>query len=266
MKSSWPVASLVLCLALAGCSGKDETGQPSAKAPNPSSNKSELANMEPITLKLNVEKGFKAEVIGTIKVNADASEAANQPGIPEKDKVELSKPSEAMINMVGSFEVADVAGDQVRILLKNNVKDAQATGMLQGMLESLRSQFTQDLEFEVNRMRKVLKRIKGESGSNSVVVFPDHPVKVGDKWESEGMANGKAIQLQIVFEGIESVNGKECARLSISGADYSPMTSDGPEYEWVDVKTGLMVKKTMAISGTTNHVKMRFAAEIGYRY
>lgn len=102
-----------------------------------------------------------------------------------------------------------------------------------------------------------LLKMEGENnpatGSFVNINYPDKPVKVGDKWEYEYQPSKESPKIKVEYEvvGVEKVNEIDTLKIKVKGKSLDesqmPMSFDG--HTWVDIKTGMMVRTTMAIKG-----------------
>lgn len=102
-----------------------------------------------------------------------------------------------------------------------------------------------------------LLKMEGENnpatGSFGNINYPDKPVKVGDKWEHEYQPSKESPKIKAEYEvvGVEKVNEIDTLKIKVKGKSLDesqmPMSFDG--HTWVDIKTGMMVRTTMAIKG-----------------
>ena len=78
------------------------------------------------------------------------------------------------------------------------------------------------------------------------MVYPEKPVKVGDKWSETVKNAGGELKIDYEFVGVEKVEIKMTAR-SVSAKEGEGYSADG--FNWIDPKTGMLVKMEARIKG-----------------
>ncbi|MFT0745460.1 DUF6263 family protein [Synechococcus sp. RC10B2] len=78
------------------------------------------------------------------------------------------------------------------------------------------------------------------------MVYPEKPVKVGDKWSETVKNAGGELKIDYEFVGVEKVEIKMTAR-SVNAKEGEGYSADG--FNWIDPKTGMLVKMEARIKG-----------------
>lgn len=92
--------------------------------------------------------------------------------------------------------------------------------------------------------------VRGLSLPTWVVIYPDKPVKVGDKWEGNLPGHERELPLKGQYElvGVDRVKNREALKIRVSVRRLKPEASDESRAEgfvWVDPRDGTLVKLEM---------------------
>ncbi|MDM7460497.1 MAG: DUF6263 family protein [bacterium] len=190
-----------------------------------------VATSQEYTLKLNVKEGdtFKYRMameidFGGMNVLATTTITNKVLKIDTDGNVQMESQSGEMMIKFGDQEMPQPAPPATKMTFKPNGAVAKAEGG-DGMMPQMNA---------------------------SQMVFPDKPIKVGDKW-SETVKN-PAGELKIEYElvGVEKVGEVEALKIkvtarTVNGKEGESYSADG--FNWVDPKTGMMVKMETRIKG-----------------
>jgi len=84
------------------------------------------------------------------------------------------------------------------------------------------------------------------------MVYPEKPVKVGDKW-SETVKNAVGeLKIDYEFVGVEKVGDTEAVKIKVTARSANAKEGEGYSadgFTWVDPKTGMAVKMETRIKG-----------------
>ncbi len=189
------------------------------------------ATSQEYTLKLNVKEGdtFKYRMsmeidFGGMNVLATTTITNKVLKIDTDGNVQMESQSGEMMIKFGDQEMPQPAPPATKMTFKPNGAVAKVEG-------------GDDMMQQMNA---------------SQMVFPDKPIKVGDKW-SETVKN-PAGELKIEYElvGVEKVGEMEALKIkvtarTVNGKEGESYSADG--FNWVDPKTGMMVKMEARIKG-----------------
>ena len=78
------------------------------------------------------------------------------------------------------------------------------------------------------------------------VVYPEKPIKVGDRWSKTVKNAVGELKIDYEFVGVEKVEIKMTAR-SVNAKEGEGYSADG--FNWIDPKTGMLVKMEARIKG-----------------
>ena len=86
----------------------------------------------------------------------------------------------------------------------------------------------------------------------SQMVYPEKPVKVGDKWSDTVKHPAGELKIDYEFVGVEKVGEVEALKIkttarTVNGKEGESYSADG--FTWIDPKTGMAVKMETRIKG-----------------
>jgi hypothetical protein len=84
------------------------------------------------------------------------------------------------------------------------------------------------------------------------MIFPDKPVKVGDKWSETVKSPSGELKVDYEFVGVEKVSDVEAVKIKVTARAANGKKDDGYSAEgftWVDLKTGMAIKMESRIKG-----------------
>jgi len=86
----------------------------------------------------------------------------------------------------------------------------------------------------------------------SQMVYPEKPVKVGDKWSDTVKHPAGELKIDYEFVGVEKVGEVEALKIkttarTVNGKEGESYSADG--FNWIDPKTGMLVKMEARIKG-----------------
>lgn len=93
-----------------------------------------------------------------------------------------------------------------------------------------------------------------KQGGGLGAAYPDHPVKIGDTWTSEGDVQGQKLKLTYKLVKVAPVGGKDAAFLEATPDASSTMKISGPMTLTVDLATGMPISTNF--SGEANGQKV----------
>lgn len=207
----------------------------------------------PVTLRLALKKGDTFQTTTKVEVTADLSSLAGQ-GTPEM-KAQLAGPQTLTMTQVEKFEVTEVS-DGVTTL-KSTVTDVQASGT--GIM-GMQADMMKAAKGTTNTVRYNERNEPVDGGASNVgmnVAFPEKPVKAGDTWTSETEIQGQKVTATFKLERFESVGGVDCAVISTTFSEGSPIRAKGPLLTWVDRNTGRLVKGEGEVEMEQTGIKMQ---------
>ena len=183
------------------------------------------------TLKLNVKEGdtFKYRMsmeidFGGQSVLATTTITNKVLKVEENGNIQMESASSEMIVKFGDQEMPQPAPPATKITFKPNGSVAKVDGG-DGMMQQMNA---------------------------SQLVFPDKPIKVGDKWsETVKNPNGE-IKIENEFVGVEKVNDAEALKIKTTGRLVNAKEGEGfsaDGFVWVDPQTGMVVKTEVRIKG-----------------
>ena len=84
------------------------------------------------------------------------------------------------------------------------------------------------------------------------MVYPEKPIKVGDKW-SETVKNAVGeLKIDYEFVGVEKVGDTETVKIKMTARSVNAKEGEGYSadgFNWIDPKTGMLVKMEARIKG-----------------
>ena len=86
----------------------------------------------------------------------------------------------------------------------------------------------------------------------SQMVYPEKPVKVGDKWSETVKHPAGELKIDYEFVGVEKVGDTETVKIKMTARSVNAKEGEGYSadgFTWVDPKTGMAVKMETRIKG-----------------
>src|SRR5687768_13443589 len=130
--------------------------------------------------------------------------------------------------------------------------------LMKGSFESAKSSVTID---EKGRVIEKDGQMDANSMAGGTLYFPDKKVKIGYSWDrSTPMPNGTSMKATYVFEGTESLDGVDVARIKVTPS--GDKTSTGSFTYWIDIATGMALKANGEITSEADGGKMVMKIDI----
>lgn len=189
------------------------------------------ATSQEYTLKLNVKEGdtFKYRMsmeidFGGQNVLATTTITNKVLKVEENGNIQMESASGEMIIKFGDQEMPQPAPPATKMTFKPNGSLAKVDGG-----DALMQQM-----------------------NASQMVFPDKPIKVGDKWsETVKNPNGE-LKIDYEFVGVEKVNDTEALKIKTTARVVNAKEGEGFSADgsvWVDPQTGMAIKVETRIKG-----------------
>ncbi|MGQ9657510.1 MAG: hypothetical protein ACUVV1_06360 [Fimbriimonadales bacterium] len=189
------------------------------------------ATSQEYTLKLNLKEGdtFKYRMsmdidFGGQSVLATSTITNKVLKIEENGNIQMESASGEMIIKFGDQEMPQPAPPATKMTFKPNGSVASVEGG-DGLMQQMNA---------------------------SQLVFPDKPIKVGDKWSETVKNSNGELKIEYEFVGVEKVNDAEALKIKttarvVNGKEGEGFSADG--FVWVDPQTGMAVKMETRIKG-----------------
>jgi len=183
------------------------------------------------TLKLNVKEGdtFKYRMsmeidFGGQSVLATTTITNKVLKVEESGNVQMESASAEMVIKFGDQEMPQPAPPATKMTFKPNGSVAKVDGG-DAMMQQMNA---------------------------AQMVYPEKPVKVGDKW-SETVKNAVGeLKIDYEFVGVEKVGDTEAVKIKVTARSANAKEGEGYSadgFTWVDPKTGMAVKMETRIKG-----------------
>jgi len=183
------------------------------------------------TLKLNVKEGdtFKYRMsmeidFGGQSVLATTTITNKVLKVEESGNVQMESASAEMVIKFGDQEMPQPAPPATKMTFKPNGSVAKVEGG-DAMMQQMNA---------------------------AQMVYPEKPVKVGDKW-SETVKNAVGeLKIDYEFVGVEKVGDTEAVKIKVTARSANAKEGEGYSadgFTWVDPKTGMAVKMETRIKG-----------------
>jgi hypothetical protein len=184
------------------------------------------------TLKLNVKEGdtFKYRMsmgidFGGQSVLVTTTVTNKVLKVEENGNIQMESASSELIVKFGDQEMPQPASPATKITFKPNG--------------------------EVVKMESAQGPLPSNMGS---AVFPDKPVKAGDKWSHTVKGQNGAPDIETTYEliGSEKVADSEALKMKVSARATNAKEGEGfsgSGHIWIDPKTGMLIKSEMQLKG-----------------
>ena len=183
------------------------------------------------TLKLNVKEGdtFKYRMsmeidFGGQSVLATTTITNKVLKVEESGNVQMESASAEMVIKFGDQEMPQPAPPATKMTLKPNGSAVKADGG-DGVMQQM---------------------------NPAQMVYPEKPIKVGDKW-SETVKNAVGeLKIDYEFVGVEKVGDTETVKIKMTARSVNAKEGEGYSadgFNWIDPKTGMLVKMEARIKG-----------------
>jgi hypothetical protein len=183
------------------------------------------------TLKLNVKEGdtFKYRMsmeidFGGQSVLATTTITNKVLKVEESGNVQMESASGEMIIKFGDQEMPQPAPPVTKMTFKPNGSVAKVEGG-DAMMQQMNA---------------------------SQMVYPEKPIKVGDKW-SETVKNAVGeLKIDYEFVGVEKVGDTETVKIKMTARSVNAKEGEGYSadgFNWIDPKTGMLLKMEARIKG-----------------
>jgi len=183
------------------------------------------------TLKLNVKEGdtFKYRMsmeidFGGQLVFVTTTVTNKVLKVEENGNTQMESASSEMVVKFGDQEMPQPASPATKMTFKPNGSVAKVEGG-DGMMQQMNA---------------------------SQMVYPEKPIKVGDKW-SETVKNAVGeLKIDYEFVGVEKVGDTEAVKIKMTARTVNAKEGEGYSadgFTWVDPKTGMLVKMETRIKG-----------------
>jgi hypothetical protein len=183
------------------------------------------------TLKLNVKEGdtFKYRMsmeidFGGQSVLATTTITNKVLKVEESGNVQMESASGEMIIKFGDQEMPQPAPPATKMTFKPNGSVAKVDGG-DAMMQQMNA---------------------------AQMVYPEKPIKVGDKW-SETVKNAVGeLKIDYEFVGVEKVGDTETVKIKMTARSVNAKEGEGYSadgFNWIDPKTGMLVKMEARIKG-----------------
>lgn len=189
------------------------------------------ATSQEYTLKLNVKEGdtFKYRMsmevdFGGQNVLATSTITNKVLKVEENGNVQMESASGEMIVKFGDQEMPQPAPPATKMTFKPNGSVASVEGG-DGLVQQMNA---------------------------SQLVFPDKPIKVGDKWSETVKDPNGEIRIEYELVSVEKVNDAEALKIKTTARVVNPKEGEGfsaDGFVWVDPQTGMAVKMETRIKG-----------------
>lgn len=183
------------------------------------------------TLKLNVKEGdtFKYRMsmeidFGGQLVFVTTTVTNKVLKVEENGNTQMESASSEMVVKFGDQEMPQPASPATKMTFKPNGSVAKVEGG-DGMMQQMNA---------------------------SQMVYPEKPIKVGDKW-SETVKNAVGeLKIDYEFVGVEKVGDTETVKIKMTARSVNAKEGEGYSadgFNWIDPKTGMLVKMETRIKG-----------------
>lgn len=183
------------------------------------------------TLRLNVKEGdtFKYRMsmeidFGGTNVLATTTITNKVLKVESDGNIQMESASGEMIIKFGDQEMPQPAPPATKMTFKPNGALAKVDGA-EGMMQQMNA---------------------------SQMVYPEKPIKVGDKWSETVKNPAGDLKIDYEFVSVEKVGETEAVKIKVTartanGKEGESYSADG--FTWVDPKTGMSLKMEMRIRG-----------------
>jgi len=183
------------------------------------------------TLKLNVKEGDTFKYRMTMEIDFGGqlvfvtTTVTNKVlKVEENGNTQMESASSEMVVKFGDQEMPQPASPATKMTFKPNGSVAKVEGG-DGMMQQMNA---------------------------SQMVYPEKPIKVGDKW-SETVKNAVGeLKIDYEFVGVEKVGDTEAVKIKMTARTVNAKEGEGYSadgFTWVDPKTGMLVKMETRIKG-----------------
>lgn len=189
------------------------------------------ATSQEYTLKLNLKEGdtFKYRMsmeidFGGQNLLATSTITNKVLKVEENGNIQMESASGEMIIKFGDQEMPQPAPPATKMTFKPNGSVASVEGG-DGLMQQMNA---------------------------SQMVFPDKPIKVGDKWSETVKNSNGEIKIEYELVSVEKVNDAEALKIKttarvVNAKEGEGFSADG--FVWVDPQTGMAVKMETRIKG-----------------
>jgi hypothetical protein len=183
------------------------------------------------TLKLNVKEGdtFKYRMsmeidLGGQSVLATTTITNKVLKVEESGNVQMESALGEMIIKFGDQEIPQPAPPATRITYKPNGSVAKVDGG-DAMMQQMNA---------------------------AQMVYPEKPIKVGDKWSETVKHPAGELKIDYEFVGVEKVGEVEALKIkttarTVNAKEGESYSADG--FNWIDPKTGMLIKSELQLKG-----------------
>jgi len=183
------------------------------------------------TLKLNVKEGDTFKYRMTMEIDFGGqlvfvtTTVTNKVlKVEENGNTQMESASSEMVVKFGDQEMPQPASPATKMTFKPNGSVAKVEGG-DGMMQQMNA---------------------------SQMVYPEKPIKVGDKW-SETVKNAVGeLKIDYEFVGVEKVGDTETVKIKMTARSVNAKEGEGYSadgFNWIDPKTGMLVKMETRIKG-----------------
>ncbi len=207
------------------------------------------------TLRVNEKAGAKhtyaIAMDVEMKINIPAEQLRNMK--PEQAAMMKGKQGFAFKGKINS-NVTKAGGGQFTYRMETKIQQFKASGMFEKMADVMKSGMTAPQQVTVDALGNPISQgpvakgnpPSGSAGSNyatNAIAFPKEPVRVGAEWDTKmnlGVTSG--MQMKAKFVKVESLKGREAAKLQYTVSAVPGMSMSGPLFVWVDLANGNVLK------------------------
>lgn len=190
------------------------------------------ATSQEYTLKLNVKEGDTFKYRMSIEIDfggqsmlATTTITNKVLKVEENGNILMESASGEVIVKFGDQEIPQPAPPATKITFKPNGSVAKVEGG-DGLMQQMNA---------------------------SQLVFPDKPIKVGDKWSETVKDPDGDIKIDYELVSVEKVNDVEALKIRTTGRVVNAKEGEGfsaDGFVWVDPQTGMVVKIEIRVKGT----------------
>ncbi|HWP30466.1 MAG TPA: hypothetical protein VNK96_01890 [Fimbriimonadales bacterium] len=181
---------------------------------------------------------------------------------------ESTKSSSGVIEFTTLWKV--IKAQNKEYTLRMSVEDIQIAGVPPHALEPIKKMtFTSVIdEYGKSKSKRVENAPPGFSDSQPFqeedifTLYPKHEVSPGDSWSEEVSIQGEKLKIEVHFEGVKKIEGKDTYYFVLELAEEHPdIKFTEPVRLWIDRKDGFVERMHCRIEDTSKGEGVKITAE-----